>query len=150
MNQQFGGYGAPPQQQPFGAPASQNGYGPAPQPAYGQNAYGYAPQPMVAPLAGPAPVAGNAKSPGLAVALELLGGTFLQTFGIGHLYAGNVGVGLGFMFGYWVLTAVNVFLCFILIGFFTWPLTWLAAMIVSSILASNAAKKKNRELGLPG
>jgi TM2 domain-containing membrane protein YozV len=86
------------------------------------------------------------KNPGLAVALELLGGTFLQTFGIGHLYAGNVGVGLGLMFGYWALTAINVFLCFVLIGFVTWPLTWIAFMILSAITANTAAKKKNMGL----
>jgi hypothetical protein len=86
------------------------------------------------------------KNPGLAVALELLGGTFLQTFGIGHLYAGNIGVGLGLMFGYWALTAINVVLCFVLVGFVTWPLTWIAFMILSAITANTAAKKKNMGL----
>jgi hypothetical protein len=148
MNQQFSGYGAPPQ--------SPGGYGPPPaQPAYGANPYGgYAPPPPMAapmPMASPAAAAANAKNPGLAVLFELLGGTFLQTFGIGHIYAGNVGVGLAFMFGYWALTALNFFLCFLFIGFITWPICWLAAMIVSSILASGAAKKFNRDkLGLPG
>ncbi|HSO40655.1 MAG TPA: hypothetical protein VLT33_49355, partial [Labilithrix sp.] len=78
------------------------------------------------------------KNPGLAVALELLGGFFLQTFGVGHLYAGNVGLGLGLMFGYWVLMAINILLCAVLIGFVTWPLTWLAFMIISAITANNA------------
>jgi hypothetical protein len=87
--------------------------GAAPQPAYGQNIYGCAPPPqqVASPFAAPAPAAaGSATSPGLAVLFELLGGTFLQTFGIGHFYAGNVGVGLGFTFGCWVLTAINFFL----------------------------------------
>jgi len=59
------------------------------------------------------------KNPGLAVALELLPGLFFQTFGIGHIYAGNVGIGLAFMFGYWALSAINFVLCFLFIGFVT-------------------------------
>jgi len=39
---------------------------------------------------------------------RLLGGFFFQTCGIGNLYAGNVGVGIGVMLGYWLLTAINV------------------------------------------
>ena len=35
-----------------------------------------------------------AKSSGTAAILELVPGIFIQTFGIGHLYAGNVGTGL--------------------------------------------------------
>ena len=85
------------------------------------------------------------KNGGLAVALELLGGSFFQTFGIGHLYAGNVGMGLGLMFGYWALSAINFVLCFAFIGFITWPVTWVVFMIISAITASNAAKKFNVE-----
>src|SRR5262245_30454129 len=44
---------------------------------------------------------GSGKSGGVAAILEVLPGMFLQTFGIGHMYAGNVGMGLLFMFGYW-------------------------------------------------
>jgi len=92
----------------------------------------------------------NAKNPGLAVAFELIGGSVFQTFGIGHIYAGNVGIGLAWMFGYWAVTAVNIFLCALLIGFISWPLCWVAAMIISSITASSAAKAFNQRLGLPG
>ena len=81
------------------------------------------------------------KSSGAAVLLEVLPGFFFQTFGIGHIYAGNVGVGLLFMFGYWFIQFINVLLCFLLIGFITFPLCWLAAMIISPILASNAASR---------
>jgi hypothetical protein len=127
-----------------------NGYSPtnygAPPPPQGYSSYGaaYAPYPgqsapgMMNPMATP-------KNGGLAVALELLGGFFFQTFGVGHLYAGNVGMGLGLMFGYWALTALNLALCFIVVGFVTWPLTWLAFMIISAITASNAAKKFNMQ-----
>jgi hypothetical protein len=83
------------------------------------------------------------KNPTLAVILEIGPGFFFQTFGIGHLYAGNTALGLVFMFGYWVLTFVNFLLCFIFVGFVTWPICWLAMMIMSPILASNAAKKAN-------
>lgn len=83
-----------------------------------------------------------AKSGGVAALLEVLPGLFLQTFGIGHIYAGNVGTGLIIMFGYWALAFVNFLLCFILIGFVTWPLCWIAALIVSSLTAANACKSR--------
>ncbi|MFT4624688.1 MAG: TM2 domain-containing membrane protein YozV [Myxococcota bacterium] len=67
----------------------------------------------------------------VAVGLEVLPGFFFQTFGIGHLYKGRVGMGLGIMLSYWVLQAVNVALCSIFIGFITGPLTWLAYMIAA-------------------
>lgn len=82
------------------------------------------------------------KSGGVAALLEVLPGLFLQTFGIGHIYAGNVGTGLIIMFGYWALTVVNVLLCFVFIGFITWPLCWIAAMILSSLTAANACKSR--------
>ncbi len=148
-------HGAPPQgypqgYSPYGAtppsygPPPHAGYGHAPYPqGYGQGyAQGYAqPYPQhgtMNPLVTP-------KNGGLAIALELLGGSFFQTFGIGHLYAGNVGMGLGLMFGYWALTAINFVLCFAFIGFITWPVTWVVFMIVSAITANNAAKKFNVE-----
>ena len=162
-----GGYGAPPPQQPGYAPPQQQ-YGAPPQQQYGApppqqygapSPYGAAPSPygqvqypgqnmgmqgmgMNMGMGGVSP-----KNPGLAVALELLGGFFFQTFGIGHLYAGNIGLGLGLMFGYWILTAINVVLCFVLVGFVTWPLTWLAFMIISAITANNAAKAANQKMG---
>lgn len=81
------------------------------------------------------------KSGGTAALLEVLPGLF-QVFGIGHLYAGNVGTGLFFMFGYWALAFVNFLLCFVFIGFITWPLCWIAIMIISSIVASNSCKSR--------
>lgn len=76
-----------------------------------------------------------------AVLLEVLPGFFLWTFGIGHIYAGNVGTGLAFMFGFWALSAVNVGLAFCGIGFFTAPACWLLFMILSPILAAQACKE---------
>jgi TM2 domain-containing membrane protein YozV len=81
------------------------------------------------------------KSAGVAVLLEILPGFFFQTFGIGHMYAGNVGTGLIIMFGYWFVTFVNFLLCFLLIGFITWPLCFLLTIIISSVTASNAAAR---------
>ena len=87
------------------------------------------------------------KSSGTAVLLEVLPGFFFQTFGIGHMYAGNVGTGLLFMFGYWFIQFINILLCFVLIGIITLPLCFILAMIISPILASNAAERKNAAAG---
>lgn len=124
-------------------------------PPYGQSPYGaappqaYPPSPYPQPY-GPPVMVVDAKNPGIAAMLELLGGFFFQTFGVGHIYAGNVGVGVGLMFGYWFLTAINFGLCFILIGFITWPICWVAAMIISAITASNAAKATNQRMARGG
>lgn len=83
---------------------------------------------------------------GIAALLEILPGIFLQTFGIGHIYAGNVGRGLILMFGYWILQGINFLLTFLLIGWVTGVLTFLFFAIFSTIAASNAAKRKR--LGL--
>ena len=87
------------------------------------------------------------KSPGTAVLLEVLPGIFLQTFGIGHIYAGNVGVGLLFMFGYWFIQFINLLLCILIIGFLTLPLCFILAMVISPILASNATARSNAAAG---
>ncbi|MGE8225707.1 hypothetical protein [Stenotrophomonas pigmentata] len=81
------------------------------------------------------------KSGGIAALLEVLPG-FFQVFGIGHLYAGNVVTGLIIMFGYWAVAFVNFLLCFVFIGFITWPLCWIATMIISPLTAANACKSR--------
>lgn len=81
------------------------------------------------------------KSGGIAALLEVLPG-FFQVFGIGHLYAGNVATGLFIMFGYWAIAFVNFLLCFVFIGFITWPLCWIATMIISPLTAANSCKSK--------
>lgn len=88
------------------------------------------------------PYAAAGPDNGIAALLEILPGIFFQTFGIGHIYAGNVGRGLILMFGYWILSFINFLLCYVLVGFVTWPLTFLAFAIFSTIGASNAAKRK--------
>lgn len=72
---------------------------------------------------------------GIAVALEVVPGFFFQTFGVGHLYQGRIGVGLLIMFSYWVLQAINVALMAVLIGFVTAPLTWLFYMVAAPMNA---------------
>ena len=79
--------------------------------------------------------------PGIAALLEVLGGMFAQTFGIGHIYAGNVGTGLLFMFGYWFLCFINILLMIVFIGILTYPLCWIIIMIISPIVAANSVKR---------
>lgn len=119
---------------PFQAPQP---YQPPPQ----QQSYPYYQQQPVQHVVhhyGPAP-----KSSGAAVLLEVVPGFFFQTFGIGQIYAGNVGTGLLFMFGYWFVQFINLLLCFLLIGFITLPVCFLGAMILSPVLAANAATRNN-------
>ncbi len=86
------------------------------------------------------PLPAGHKEPSTAALLEALPGFFVHIFGIGHLYNGNVGLGLGLMFGYWAIQVVNVILMFVFIGFVTAPLTWLLFMILSAVKASNDAR----------
>jgi TM2 domain-containing membrane protein YozV len=81
------------------------------------------------------------KDQGIALILELVPGMFLQTFGIGNLYAGNLGWGLVLMFGYWIAAWINFLLLFVLVGLVTWPITWLAFAAVASYLAANKARQ---------
>lgn len=66
----------------------------------------------------------------LAVGLEVGPGAFLQTFGVGHMYAGRFSTGIAIMASYWVLRAINAMLTTVLVGFVTGPLTWLAFMVL--------------------
>ena len=65
----------------------------------------------------------------VAAGLEVGPGLFLQTFGIGHLYAGRYGTGIAIMFSYWVLQTINMMLTPFLIGWITGPLTLLAYLV---------------------
>lgn len=83
-------------------------------------------------------------SPGIAVLLELLPGVFLHTFGVGNIYAGKVARGILIMLLHWVLVGVNVLLCYVVVGFITWPLTWLAFAVGSTMSAHRAAVRASR------
>jgi hypothetical protein len=88
---------------------------------------------------------GAGRSGGVAAVLEVVFGLFLGTFGIGHLYAGNVGLGLFLMFGWWLFVAVNVALVFLTCGFWGFvaivliPACWFILMIASPLTAASAA-----------
>lgn len=82
------------------------------------------------------------RSSSTAALLEVLPGFFINTFGIGHMYSGRVGVGLCVMLGYWFLLFINILLCFVLIGFVTLPVTWLLFLIFSSISAARACEPR--------
>lgn len=144
-----GGYGAPPPGGGYGGPPGPYGAGMGGPPG------GVPGTPMMPGQMGVGygygqPIIQTPKNAGLAVMMELLGGFFFQTFGIGHIYAGRVGIGIAWMLGYWVVTAINFMLCFILVGFITWPLCWIAAMIISPITVNGAIKQENARMGLPG
>jgi hypothetical protein len=78
--------------------------------------------------------------PTVPVALELFGGFFFQTFGLGHLMQGRAGMGLFIMLSYWALQAVNLMLCAVLLGFVTGPLTWLFYMVAAPMNAADAGR----------
>jgi len=128
----------PPNQPPYQPPYQQPNQTPY------QNSYPpmYPPQPY--PVARQVVYYVPQKSAGVAVILELLPGMFIQTFGIGHLYAGNVGVGLLFMFGYWFVLFINFLLCFIFIGFITLPICWIFTLIISTISAASSVTNQQR------
>ena len=92
----------------------------------------------------------NTKSAGVAVLLEVLPGTLLFTFGIGNLYAGNIATGLILMFTYWALAIVNFFLIFVIIGFITWPLTFVAYLIIALVSAQRAVNRANWQMIMEG
>lgn len=78
----------------------------------------------------------------LAVGLEVGPGVFLQTFGIGHLYAGRTSTGIAIMASYWVLQAINAMLIPFFIGWITAPLTFLAYLVFcpTNVLGSDSRR----------
>lgn len=77
--------------------------------------------------------------------LELLPG-FFQVFGIGHIYAGRSAFGIAIMVSYWLSLALNIVLCFSLVGLITTPLTWLAFMVFSPLQAASLIQEDRRHL----
>lgn len=80
------------------------------------------------------------KSAGIAAILEVVGG-FFQVFGLGNMYAGNIGVGLLFLFGYWFVAAfffvVSILTC---TGWLVLPMLWMTTLIVSICTATASCK----------
>jgi DNA-directed RNA polymerase subunit RPC12/RpoP len=84
----------------------------------------------------------NSSNVGTCIMLEILFGLLCGTFGIGHFANGNPLLGLLFMFGYWTVTAINIALMFVLIGFVTLPLCWIMALIISPLMISATASRR--------
>ncbi|WP_438803824.1 hypothetical protein [Neobacillus paridis] len=61
----------------------------------------------------------NQKNPGLAVVLSFF------FVGLGQIYNGQIGKGIGFIIAY----TVSLLLCFVLVGFITSPILWIWGMI---------------------
>jgi len=74
-----------------------------------------------------------------AVLLEVIPGLF-GIFGIGHMYLGRVGLGLLFLFGFWIISDINLLLSFVAVGLVTGPLCYVATLIISPIIAANYCK----------
>ncbi len=87
-------------------------------------------------------VHGRRRSGAVAALLEIVCGAIFQAFGVGHFYAGNVGLGLFLLLGYWLFLAANIALTFLTCGFWGFaamvliPAAWFLLMIVSPILAA--------------
>lgn len=100
------------------------------------------------------PVEAPSKSPELAAILEIVCGLFLQIFGIGNIYAGNIRGGIAFMIGYWLMALVGIILTFwsfsilgiggIIAAPFVYAILWFIAFLVwmynASITAVDAAR----------
>ncbi len=78
--------------------------------------------------------------PNVAVLLEILPGVFLHVFGIGNIYAGNIGGGVVLMVGYWLIQLMNLFLCFFLIGIPLLLITYIVFIILGAKTASERAR----------
>src|SRR4051794_27691624 len=82
------------------------------------------------------------RSAGAAVALELVLG-ILGIFGVGNIYAGRAGLGVALMLSFWALFWINVGLIFLIVGWVTMPLTWIAFLIAGPLLAARAVEAHN-------
>jgi TM2 domain-containing membrane protein YozV len=73
-------------------------------------------------VASPAPAAqmpASPKNPGLAAALSFF------FAGLGQIYNGQIGKGVGFIFAYFI----SFLLMFVIIGFITTPILWIWGMV---------------------
>jgi len=76
-----------------------------------------------------------------AAVLEGGCGLFLQTFGVGHIFQGRVGLGLTLMVIYWIVQLLNIALIFVGVGLITFPLTLLASLMISPTIVANSAAR---------
>lgn len=84
------------------------------------------------------------KSGGTAAVLEVIFGLFFLTFGIGHIYAGNVGTGLLLMFGWWSCLAFASCLGALTLGagLILIPACWFLLIILSPIMAASSIPRR--------
>ena len=97
------------------------------------------------PAAYAATIAPRQADPAVAVLLELLPGLIVYTFGIGHIYAGRVGLGIALMIGGWLILLVNLGLIFLLVGICTFPIAFILLAVFRSISAYRTAQANNLE-----
>lgn len=92
-----------------------------------------------APLEPMVIVQARQKSASVAVVLDIFF-AFFGIMGVGSLYAGAPAPGLVLMVGFWFFTCINVALCFVLIGFVTFPITWLVCLLLSVHSSTSAVE----------
>lgn len=80
------------------------------------------------------------KDPGTGLLLEILPALF-GLAGIGWLWAGEIGIGIALLIGYWVFIGIEVLLMFILIGFCLVPFNFIIP-IVSAFLLHKRLKER--------
>jgi hypothetical protein len=87
------------------------------------------------------------KSGGTAAALEVIFALYFLTFGIGHIYAGNVGSGLILMLGWWSFLAIVP--CLVVlevltlgVGLILIPACWFLLIILSPIMAESSVPRR--------
>jgi hypothetical protein len=114
-----------------------------------KEAFSTIPPPIAPPAASPAFAtaisAPRQVDPAVAALLELLPGLIVYTFGIGHIYAGRLGLGLTLMVGGWLILLINFGLIFLLVGVCTFPIAFILLAVFSSISAYRTAQGRNLE-----
>jgi hypothetical protein len=90
------------------------------------------------------------KDPNTGMVAELLPGLFLF-LGIGHIWAGQVALGILLMFGYWFVLAMLLFLTIISFGlllcFFPFYLVvWPGVPIISAIVLQRRLQRERQQL----
>jgi hypothetical protein len=90
------------------------------------------------------------KDPNTGLVLEVLPGLF-GLLGIGHIWAGEVAIGVGLLLGYWVawtflalltLVTFGLFLCFFPVYLLMWP----GVPIISAIMLQRRLQRQQQQL----
>jgi RNA polymerase subunit RPABC4/transcription elongation factor Spt4 len=89
------------------------------------------------------PQGGLYKSSGTTNLLSILFSILLVTSGVGHLYLGQIGKGIGLMIGGWILIIVGASTMFFGIGFL-FLIGWFVLWIYSMVNANSECSKYNQ------